>query len=346
MTKTCILLKHGLCISQTPTGINEGVCCYNRKTNYKSDIVNEIDCKVCMDEEKVINMRSYRQGVNEEFSEYINVNTNEIVVLDITPNLTCNLTCKICDEASSSSWAKLKKIPIDKSYNLSFDNFTKVLDTYNLSNLKTINFSGGEPFLNNNLIKYINLLADKTDFSKINLRFSTNGTVRLNDDLSNFFNQFKLVLARFSLDDIGAGHEYHRYPANWKDWENNWKYFLSNFPVNVIPSINRSVGLLNLNRLHLLDSWHRDYQFTKLSDQIELIDHFVYGPTSIDHISQSVKDHILSAHGSSSRAWKYISNRIPGNINLVLDYITNIDKLHQQSFEEYDSEMYRILFKK
>jgi hypothetical protein len=339
MTKKCVLMKHGLNI----VGSSVGTCCYNPSTRFDQYEIDPVACRACIDQENS-NIKSYRIGANETYG--IEQPHNGILVLDITPNLNCNLTCKICNEYSSSSWAKLKQIPIEKNYNTPPQDLFNILNQYDLSYLKEINMSGGEPFLNNNLVKYISKLSEVVDFSKVNLRFSNNGTIKLNSKVINFLSQFKLVQARFSLDDVYAGHDYHRYPHRWEDWIVNWETFLEKMPVNTLPSINRTVSILNINRLDELTNWHKQYTHTKLGNPIELIDHFAFGPLNIFQMTQDIKDHILNTFGATSLAWRYIKNvSAVKDITQCLDHIIYLDKLHNQSFKEYDPTMHSVLFK-
>lgn len=337
----CVLLKHGYYISY-PNFEKNGVCCYNRKSTYPTYEVNPQDCRTCINEEQS-GVQSYRQGANLKYP--IETVSGGIVLLDVTPNINCNLACKICSEQSSTTWSKIKKIKIDKDAQITYDDFAKKMSTLDLTNLKEINFSGGEPLLNKNIMRYLSCLENMSDLSNIELRFSTNGTQVVTDDVNKFFEKFKLVLARFSLDDIEHGHEYHRYPANWDEWLLNWKDFLERMPVNVLPSINRTVGLLNINRLEHLENWHKNYSHTKLGDPIELIDHFVFGITNLSNITRDVKSHI-KCKGEDSTAWKYVKHKIPSeNSSHLLMNIKLNDQLHNQSFKEYDEEMYNLLFR-
>jgi len=340
-TMKCVLMQHGRTINRSG---GMGTCCYNPTPpdqNIDYDI-DQINCRTCIDQENN-GVKSYRQGVNEKYG--LEHNHQNIILLDITPNFNCNLACRICNENSSSSWAKLKKIKIKSGHNLSQQNFAQLFDNIDLSDVKEINFSGGEPFLNSNIRNYINRLEDKIDFSKCILRFSTNGTVKLTQALSKFFSGFQLVLARFSLDDIESGHEYQRWPCSWPTWLENWQYFLDNMPHNTMPSINRTVSLLNINRLHLLDQWHQGYAKTRFNDAIELIDHFAFDKYSLDSMTEHLKQHILITHGADSRAWKYIVNRATiGNINFLKDHIQKQDALQGTSLQKFDPDLYRIVF--
>ena len=319
------------------------MCCYNHNFSYSTYDVQVGPCNRCIVEEDR-GLQSYREGANLKYP-ISKFEHKGIVLLDLTPNIGCNLACKICNEHNSTTWAKLKKIKIDKATQITYEDFTARMSALDLTNLKEINFSGGEPLLNKNIIKYLSCLEQQVDFSQVELRFSTNGTQKLTDELFEFFSKFKLVSARFSLDDIGHGHEYHRYPANWDEFLINWEYFLTNMPVQVLPSINRTISLLNLNRLDLLDSWMQDYKTTRLDDPIELINHFVDGATSIDNVTSGIKNYIKKTHGEDSQSWNFIKNKIPkNNISTALTYINSVDQLHRQSFKDYDPIMYQVLF--
>lgn len=335
-----MLLQHGLFLQ----GDKVGTCCFNVKKSPKDysdyNVIQE-DCKPCLNQE-AHGIFSYRQGVNQKYG--FNYPPKKIVVLDVVPNNNCNLTCKICGPSSSSSWVKLLERPITENYNKSIDEFENEIKQYDLSNLLEINFSGGEPFLNENIRRYITRLQPLTDFSKITLRFSNNGTVKLTPKLIDFFSQFKLVMARFSLDDIEEGHEYQRFPANWADWLSNWEYFLSNMPHNVIPGINRTVSMLNINRLHHLDKWHKDYSESRFGDKIELVDHFAFGRYRLQ-ITQPIYDYIVSEFADDTSEYKYVKNlQIQPHADLFKEAVTEHDRLQGTSFAEFNPQLYRLVF--
>ena len=337
----CVLMQHGRTVDRVGA---IGTCCYN-STPPSQNIDYNIDqnnCRPCIDQENN-GIKSYRQGANEKYG--LEHSHQNCIVLDITPNANCNLACKICNEHSSSSWAKLKTIKIKSNYNLSRQKFAQLFENIDLSNVQEINFSGGEPFLNSNIQHYVNGLQDKIDFSKCTLRFSNNGTVKLTQSMSKFFSRFQLVLARFSLDDVESGHEYQRWPCLWHTWLENWQYFLDYMPHNTMPSINRTVSLLNINRLYLLDQWQQQYTKTQFGDPIELIDHFAFGEYSLNSLTESLKQHIFITQGTDSKAWKYIVNRpIVSNIDFLKQHIQKHDALQGTSLQKFDPDLYKILF--
>jgi sulfatase maturation enzyme AslB (radical SAM superfamily) len=286
---------------------------------------------------------SYRQGANEKYG--FDHNKSSFLVLDVTPNINCNLACSICNEDSSSTWTKLKGKKFDIESNLDLDQFVELTRELDLTKVQEINFSGGEPWLNYNIQRYLEVFSDRIDFSQTTLRFSTNGSQALNPRLAKFFQQFRLVLARFSLDDIEAWHEYQRFPSRWTDWETNWQITLQNLPHNVLPSINRTVSVLNIARLSYLDHWLQQYPKTSSGDTIELIDHFAFGPYSLDNLTQSLKDHVLQQQGELSCAWNYVKNKtVRTDVEVLQKTIVQQDQQRGTNLLKADPELYKVIF--
>ena len=121
-------------------------------------------CQKCWDDEANGKI-SKRLRDNYVFREdlfavdYNNIKSTELISLDIKLKNTCNLSCRICDPASSSKWAG-EFAQHSESYPQwkSFKNFKmEWIDDSNLNlwqdiekigdNLKYVTFAGGEPLL-------------------------------------------------------------------------------------------------------------------------------------------------------------------------------------------------------
>jgi hypothetical protein len=342
MTKQCVLMRHGLALYNSQP---IGTCCYNSSdpATHTSYDIDPVHCRACIEQEEN-QQHSYRMGANQKYG-LVHAH-NDPIVLDLTPNRNCNLACCICSENSSSTWAKLKKIPITQSYNISVKKTVEKLKDINLINVREINFSGGEPLLNSNIVKYLQTFEDRINFSQCTLRFSTNGSQKITPSQLDFFQKFKLVLARFSLDDIEHRHEYQRYPSKWKEWQQNWDYFLNTIPHNVIPSINRTVGILNIANLDDLNQWHQQRPYSRFGDQIDLIDHFVMGPYSLNNLTEPLKQYIFNKCGPDSLSWKYVQNRRTVHDTTQLKEAIHLnDSLQKKTFQNVDPELYNIIFK-
>ena len=337
-------MKHGLSMRLSQPD-RLGVCCYNNTPRelYTSYDISPRNCRTCIQQEDS-GVYSYRQGANNKYG--LDHWHDLPLVIDIVPDRTCNLACKICSKDSSSLWEIIEDKSKKQKTSLTEQEFLSCFKNIDISQVREINFSGGEPLLNNSMIKYVSLLQNMIDFSRCTLRFSTNGTVSVKRNIvKDFFQMFNQVLIRFSLDDIAVGHEYQRWPSKWHDWLEVWNDCLEHLPHNVLPSINRTVGVLNINRLHLLDDWIKDYQLTKFGDRIELIDHFAFGVFGLHNLPIKLKQHVLDMHGQTSRAWSY-TKHMPGHDDptILRQRITEIDRLHQTSCHAFVPDLARSIF--
>jgi pyruvate-formate lyase-activating enzyme len=336
----CVLIRHGLRVVDGTFA----TCCYNNQNPFAatSDDIDPVHCRSCIDQE-LNGLQSYRQGANQRFG--LTHDHASTIVLDITPNRNCNLACRICDEWSSSTWSRIKDISIPKNYNASVEEFSKLFDTVDLSCVEEINFSGGEPLLNNNLTRYLEPFSNRIAFDQITLRFSTNGTIRFEPKMLEFLSRFKLVLARFSIDDVGVAFEYQRWPAKWDQVENNWRHFLKNMPHQTIPALNRTVSLLNIARLSEMDAWAEQYSQTISGDAIELVDHFADGSYSLDHLTEPLKTMVLRRCGEHSKSWQYVARRpVTNSVESVKIAVQQHDQLHGTQLQTQDPELYHAIF--
>jgi hypothetical protein len=90
--------------------------------------------------------------------------------------------------------------------NLVIDNLKEI----DLTNLQIINFKGGEPMLNSETFAILNYLNDISVLPKLNLYFSTNGTV-LPDEILFLLSKAKQVLVNVSIDGTDELFNYIRY---------------------------------------------------------------------------------------------------------------------------------------
>jgi radical SAM protein with 4Fe4S-binding SPASM domain len=209
-------------------------------------------------------------GWQEEKLSYLEFNGSNI----------CNLSCLHCNAGFSSRWVieNRKAIAIHKTYdktkqqNMSwFDaliNYTgditgrstkmhlpnpdlvlENLKGLDLSNLKTINFKGGEPFLNSETTAILQYLDEQNILSQVSVSISTNGTY-INDLTLELLKKCKFINLYISIDGVGELFNYIRYgDAKFEDIE----------PVivklNTLPNINIqfSATVMNYNIFNLVD---------------------------------------------------------------------------------------------
>lgn len=214
-------------------------CCVFKKTisadnwNEYQDKLSEIDvaegCKYCIDMESHGASWSHRK---QYYDEFYSVN-GKVFVAGVCFDNVCNLKCITCGPSNSTQWISdytqlnLWGHPEEyKNYN-SLSNtaeekieFIKQLlqildyDTF------TVDFFGGEPSVNLNVINFVDWLANSNYSKKIIINVTTNGT-RFFEKLIKYHNKFKEIYIQLSVDGIEEYFEFLRFGSNWKTTQDN-----------------------------------------------------------------------------------------------------------------------------
>jgi len=137
----------------------------------------------------------------------------------------CNVKCRTCNPASSTSWApeykKLQQelkfvtqynVKIDASWTESEEFWEDLLEHSKEVELLYIN--GGEPTLVEKHWHYLQRLIDAGLNKQITLWYNINMT-NLPDKLLEIWKQFKAVEVSCSIDDLGERNEYIRTGTKW-----------------------------------------------------------------------------------------------------------------------------------
>lgn len=163
------------------------------------------------------------------------VNRSEIWHLDIAFNNICNFKCRMCSSAYSNSWItdekKLAEVGVPggsggafKKQSVRQNRSKNTISTKQIENLlknceklKRVEILGGEPFLADEFVNFLNLLRSKKLHKQVELQITTNGSVLTLEKL-NLLKGFKYVNINFSLDSVGPLFEYMR-SAGVVTWE-------------------------------------------------------------------------------------------------------------------------------
>lgn len=173
--------------------------------------------------------RTERTNVLDKFDEYKDADkeTFKLQKVDIRWSNTCNLSCNYCYEYFSSQWAKLKGIKINANKDLAensvFDFIEKNKDT-----IESINLLGGEPLLQKQNNKLIEILHDK------NYYILTNLSVELEKNpIALKLLDMSSVDWGISFETIGEKFEYVRHGAEWSVFLNNLEILKTKNPKRV-----------------------------------------------------------------------------------------------------------------
>jgi molybdenum cofactor biosynthesis enzyme MoaA len=222
-------------------------------------------CKACWDEEDsgITSMRQHRFNLakwNRHKDKYVGKFENpQMTTLDFKFSSLCNLKCRICGPYCSSNWLKESldtgeyhehTIKIFSKYSerkfvdneVNFEIFNKLLP-----NLHIIEFYGGEPLMQPEHTKIMNILNSYPNVEQLNLElfYNTNGTF-YDESVIETWNKMGIVELNISLDDIEDRFEYQRYPAKWKEVLKNINLYKENCNSNVKMHLYCTVSLYNI----------------------------------------------------------------------------------------------------
>ena len=190
--------------------------------------------------------RSYRQNF-KLFSD------RKYRYLDIRNVNSCNMKCRTCGPAYSSLWGQELGL---KDFVRKFD-ISEYLEQLINNDIVSIYYTGGEPLLNPDHWKLLELLIDKGYSKNISLSYNTNGTiVKYKDkDIIDIWKHFKQTSLMISIDATGDEYDILRHGGHWKDVRNNLST-MREWPVKT--SIAVTVSLLNI--------WFLEDIFAELKD--------------------------------------------------------------------------------
>ncbi len=251
--------------------------------------VKDSACEVCWKNEER-GMQSFRQvSIANEFMitpEVIQdvINTPRVEEIDISVTNLCNLRCRMCAPSLSNS------LVIDDKYfekNNMLDEVVEVTGWWNnnsyaykieesptwewlLNNtgkLKIVKMSGGEPFYNKNVIRFIDKCIENDSAKELTLSFRTNGTM-FTAEIVDKLSKFKNNLHDISVDGHGTAYEYIRFPGKFDDLEKNIRLYKSRIsaPIRLI----YIVSIHNVMNIPDFITWARgldsgtDIRFTQI----------------------------------------------------------------------------------
>lgn len=154
----------------------------------------------------------------------------------------CNSACRICNASTSSLIRKqnekhLHEIPdYDKSITIQATDFYKKWGYLgdsenfkkefwkNVDSIKYIEFHGGEPLIDKNLLEIFEKLATSRHSKNIWLNGYTNANV-CSSEVIELLNCFKGGRVGISIDGYAEENDYLRWPSKWNTVEKNLKNF-------------------------------------------------------------------------------------------------------------------------
>ena len=180
-------------------------------------------CSKCYREEA-------RQGHSMRIGEWANydseniVNNNDLKLryLEVAFGNYCNLACRTCNSELSTNWYE-DDVHLYKSKGYTDRKpWQKVTDVeYNwsgeeLSELIQIKFTGGEPMLHPNFVKFIDILIESDVAKNITLEIFTNCSWIPKEKILSRLSKFKSLQICMSIDGFGKINDYLRHKSKWE----------------------------------------------------------------------------------------------------------------------------------
>ena len=192
----------------------------------------------------------------------------EIATMELKLNNLCNLKCRMCHPADSTSWNDWNHI---EEFYVKEGNFLpKLISDLNLKNkpyldkfednknwwdslekllpyFRRVEFAGGEPLMDPQHYRILDMLAPYGH--QIEIKYATNMSVlgiKGGRNIWDYWPKFKSIAVNVSIDGIEESYEYIRGNANWKELINNIKQLQN------IPNIRRIVGAVTVQVSNVL----------------------------------------------------------------------------------------------
>ena len=309
---------------------SKSICCFAKLPRYKSftemhqseevkrlkhDLTNGVRnsiCKVCWDTEDsgLLSMRQQsleNEGKEKTAKDISNeITQNKLKYLIFNTGTKCNFACRTCGPWSSTGHAKEWEARYGEKFNAEESSVDDLLQQ-DLSHVKKVEVLGGEPFVNLEHLKIIEKIKDSDPYW---LTYTTNGSIRLKQDIIDRFKHFKAINISLSIDAIGKQFEYIRTLGKWDKVESNIDFLLDLKRQYPQLSVNCHITISVLNILYMrqlldwCDSKNLNYDFTYAYDPKEY---------SFDILKEDEKFKVIDELESDNRT-KAISSYISKSI--------------------------------
>ncbi len=225
------------------------------------------ECWKCWREEEA-GVKSLRQAVLEplQLRDAVSRETLENIAtgfqsprsLNLGLSNLCNLKCRICGPHASTLWEKELRerdgVHLDlQSKNTLTEENCATLRRW-LPQLRRIEVLGGEPLINKEFYKLLELCLDSGYARQLTIHLNTNGTV-YSQRFVALFEEFQSVSVYFSIDGVGERFEYQRFPARWATVEKNLRKYEAARTPNTELGLVCTVSLFNVASIPELVAW-------------------------------------------------------------------------------------------
>ena len=321
-------------------------------------------CDLCWQNEKN-GIKSKR--INDQYSfrdkifdiDYNDIYTNNLSSMDIKLSRTCNLACRICGPSISSKWtsevfANREAYPQYDDLVLRKKEWTDVSGSkvwkdleYITTDLKYLQFAGGEPLLDKTHGSMLQYFIDKQKSREITIHYNTNAT-QYATHLLPLWEQFKEVQLIFSIDNVGDKFEYERYGESWDKVIDTVTKYKNITETNLTLNVFSTISTLNILDMYELYKFCKQYELPLSVNPIlypKQLNFCLFNKTQKKYITDKLLQYneinflkliepILSLMNNT---------KVTTDITDMIDFLSITDKIRNQDYKQTYKELTNIL---
>lgn len=361
MSEFCKYLTNGLVYNNDTTTFTVSPCCYYNRKSKLTDITTATDqlkqyrinwiqsdtaktCKICLDMEDS-GSYSYRQSSFDVATE-----SDKIQMLTVAVNKQCNLACPSCGSHSSSFWyqenLRNKIVESENIHNLhrldrnknSTQDFVRVFEQLDLSELKYIKFGGGEPLMSDVHLRIMELIPNPNN---VVVHYTSNFTIMPSDRILKCWEKFKLIKWLASLDGVDTQFEFLRWPACWDQIQKNILRSKIAVPHNVQFGVEHTLNPLNIFYYDKFESWFQNnFQTNRYGDLNDFNLHPCDGIMSLTNTPPALRDIIKNKY-SKNHLLVLLLDKYPwsGDYAQLVSYLDNLNTVRNQNWRNVFTEI-------
>lgn len=176
-------------------------------------------CAQCRVQEQQGALSERKKDLEEFQNRHLNISDSyfKLERLDLRWSNVCNLSCVYCYEYFSSKWAQIKGIKVNTIENINEESIFNLIKN-NLSGVNSVMLLGGEPLLQKQNIRLLELLSTTGVYLLSNLSLDFEKT-----PIAEKLLQRNHVTWGVSFETIGKRYEYVRREASWEIFSKNIK---------------------------------------------------------------------------------------------------------------------------
>lgn len=253
----------------------------------REDMLNGIFPEQCKNCERIESIKETSPRTNSNKihnaqldKAFISSDFYKLKSIDIRVGNKCNLSCRMCFPGSSKNLIpEFRKITGNKKDFIIDENsswyeseeFWKNL-LLMINDVEVINLAGGEPFIIEKVLDFLEELISLGKSKNITLTFNTNLTV-LPPRMLEAFKKFKGVELTVSIDGFEKVNDFIRYPSSWTTLDKNLTYIDEHFQELNIKAvyINTVVQIYNLFSLPDLFTYLNKFKHINNSPDLSLV---------------------------------------------------------------------------